>query len=400
MPVKLSIVSKVVTPSPIRQMFNRALGMEGVVSFTVGEPDFPTPDHIVEAAVKALRRGEHKYTPNAGILPLRQAIARRTRQTHGLEYAPEGEVIVTAGGMEALMLTMMTLLDPGDEVILSDPCWTNYSRQVLICSAVPKYVQVDATHDFLFTPEALESAITRKSKALVINSPANPTGAIASREALERLAEIAIRRDLWVISDEVYQDLAYDGNEVFSIAMLPGMKERTIVVHSFSKTYAMTGWRVGYAMGPAEAIGNMVKLQENVAACVNSAAQYGALAALEGPREPVDHMVRTFGRRRQVVLEEFASIHGLKCYSPKGAFYALVDISATGMKAEAFAMDLLEKAKVIVVPGHAFGANSDRYVRLSFATSEKNIREGIGRIRKYMQEEIGQRHGALDTGGL
>lgn len=220
-------------------------------------------------------------------------------------------------------------------------------------------MQVDAAHNFLFAPEALEAAITEKTKAVVINSPANPTGGIAGREALERLAGIIMRHDLWVISDEVYRELVYDGNEAFSMAMLPGMRERTVVVNSFSKTYAMTGWRVGYALGPACIIGNMVKLQENVAACVNSAAQYGALAALEGPREPVDRMVRAYGRRRQMILDGFASIPGLACYTPQGAFYAFVDISATGMKAGAFAMDLLEKARVIVVPGHAFGDASE-----------------------------------------
>ena len=381
----LSVASQVVTPSPIREMFNRALGMEDVVSFTVGEPDFLTPDHIVEAAVEALRRGEHKYTPNAGILPLRQAIGRHTEQTHGLTYDPQSEIIVTAGGMEALYLTMLTLLDPEDQVVLGDPCWTNYSRQVLLCGAEPRFVPVEAADDFLFDADRLEAAITPKTKAFIVNSPANPTGGIGSKAALERLAEVAVRHDLWVISDEVYRDLVYDGNEPFSIAALPGMKERTIIINSFSKSYAMTGWRVGYAMGPANVIGTMVKLQENVAACVNSAAQYGALAALEGPKESLREMLRQYTARRQVVMEEFASVPGLTCFAPQGAFYALVDISSTGMAAQDFAMELLEKAKVIVVPGHAFGNGSQKYIRLSFATSEENIRTGIGRIRAYMQ---------------
>ena len=385
----LSAASQLVTPSPIREMFNRALGMEDVVSFTVGEPDFLTPDHIVEAAVEALRRGEHKYTPNAGILPLRQAVSRHTANTHGVTYAPENEVMITAGGMEALYLTMLTLLDPGDEVILSDPCWTNYSRQVLLCHAEPRFVTVDAANDFLFEPEKLEAAITPKTKLFVINSPANPTGGVGSREALEKLAEIAVRHDLWVISDEVYRDLVYDGQSPASIAVLPGMRERTVIVNSFSKSYAMTGWRVGYAMGPASVIGTMVKLQENVAACVNSAAQYGALAALEGPKEPLKQMLAKYAARRRVVVEEFAAVPGVSCFAPQGAFYALVDISATGMKAQDFAMELLEQARVIVVPGHAFGETSDRYIRLSFATSEETIREGIGRIRDHMKKKAG-----------
>lgn len=383
---ELSQVSQLVMPSPIRQMFNRAIGMEDVVSFTVGEPDFQTPPHIVEAAVEALRRGEHKYTPNAGILPLRQAISRHTRQTHGMEYQPEGEVIVTAGGMEALYLTMLTLLNPGDEVILGDPCWTNYSRQVLLCHGEAKFVAVTAEDDFLFAPEALEAAITPRTKAVVINSPANPTGGVGSRKALEQLARIAVEHDLWVISDEVYRDLVYDGSEPVSIATMPGMKERTVIVNSFSKSYAMTGWRVGYAMGPEAVIKTMVKLQENVAACVNSAAQYGALAALEGPKDALQMMLAQYTSRRKLVLEELAKIPQLRCFAPQGAFYALVDISATGMTAQEFAMDLLEKKRVIVVPGHAFGTDSDKYIRLSFATSEQLICEGIGRMGEYLRE--------------
>lgn len=385
----LSQVAKAVTPSPIREMFNKAIGLEDVISFTVGEPDFQTPDNIVEAAVKALRNGEHRYTPNAGILPLRQAIARTTEESHGIEYSPENQVIVTAGGMEALMLTMLTLLDPGDEFILGDPCWTNYSRQTLICSAVPKFVSVKAENNFTFDPDDLEAAITDKTKAFLINSPANPTGGVASEELLTKLAEIAEKHDLYVISDEVYNRLVYDGKKPFSIASLPGMAERTIIINSFSKTYAMTGWRVGYALGPAEVITNMVKLQENVAACVNSAAQYGALAALEEPQDAVDKMVESYARRKELIVDELSSIPGLKCFAPQGAFYAFVDISGTGMKASEFAADLLEKARVIVVPGHAFGTDSDKYIRLSFATSDEAIREGCARIRSYMQNILG-----------
>jgi len=384
---ELSQIAKVVTPSPIRQMFNRAIGMEDVISFTVGEPDFQTPRHIVDAAAKALYDGEHHYTPNAGILPLRQAISKVTKQTHGLEYDPQSQIIVTAGGMEALLLTMLTVTDPGDEWILGDPCWTNYSRQVLICGGKPVFVEVNEENSFHFDPEALEKAITDKTKGFIVNSPSNPTGGIASKELLEKLADIAIRHDLYVISDEVYDHLTYENNEVFSIACLPGMAERTVVVNSFSKTYAMTGWRVGYAMGPAAIIGNMVKLQENVAACVNSAAQFGAIAALEGTQEPLHEMQAAYRRRREIIVEGFAGIEGLSCFAPQGAFYALVNVSATGMKAVDFAMDLLETERVIVVPGHAFGEKSDCYVRLSFATSEENIREGLKRIARYMAKK-------------
>lgn len=382
---ELSIAARLVQPSPIRKMFNLANGMENVVSFTVGEPDFSTPQHIVNSAIGALERGEHHYTPNAGILPLRQAIAETTESSHGLRYDPEHEIIVTAGGMEALMLTMMTLLDPGDEWLLTDPCWTNYSRQIQLCSAVPRFVPTHAEDGFFFDPDALEAAITPRTKGFLINSPTNPTGGVAARERLEALASIALRHDLWVISDEVYRELVYDGAAADSIAALPGMQKRTIVVNSFSKTYAMTGWRVGYALGPQNVIGNMVKLQENVAACVNSSAQYGALAALLGPQDRKNEMLQAYAARRSLLLEAFSSIPGLTVSAPQGTFYLFADIRATGMDAERFAMELLEKERVIVVPGEAFGESGRHYVRLSFAVSPETIREGTRRIAQYMQ---------------
>ena len=380
----LSRKSQEITSSPIREMFNLALGMNDVISFTVGEPDFNTPRSIVDAAIDALNRGEHHYTPNAGIFPLRQAIADTLASTHGISYNPDSEVVVTAGGMEALMLAMLTILDPGDKFIISDPCWTNYSRQIQLCSAAPLPVNVYADNNFIFRAEDLENAIASNVKGFILNSPANPTGGIASLKSLERLAEIAIKYDLFVISDEVYSSIVYDNLPCPSIATLPGMKERTIIVNSFSKTYAMTGWRVGYALGPARVIGNMVKLQENVAACVNSAAQYGALEALTGPQTHRDEMISTYAKRRNLIIDGFKSIKGLTCYAPEGAFYAFVNIRETGMSSKSFAEDLLQKAKVIVVPGHAFGKDSDYYIRLSFATSEENIIEGLARIRTYM----------------
>ena len=385
----LSILTERVTPSPIREMFNMALGKEDVISFTVGEPDFTTPQNIVDAAVRALQNGEHRYTPNAGIMPLREAISSLTLKTHGVEYSADDQVIVTAGGMEALMLAMLTILDPRDELILGDPCWTNYSRQVMICSAEPRFVTVKADNHFTFDPDDLEAAITDKTKAFLVNSPANPTGGIAPRELLEKLAEIAIRHDLYVISDEVYGRLLYDGVKADSIASIPGMAERTIIVNSFSKTYAMTGWRVGYALGPSEIIRKMVMLQENVAACVNSAAQYGALAALTEPQDAVDEMVASYARRRDLIVKEFSTIPGLDCFAPQGAFYAFADISGSGMKARDFAARLLNETGVIVVPGHAFGEDSDKYIRLSFATSDEMIINGCSRIRSFMNRILG-----------
>jgi len=381
---ELSIAARTIPLSPIREMFDLSLGMQDVISFTLGEPDFSTPSHIVEAAVTALRNGEHHYTPNAGILPLRKAISDFTQKSHGLFYDPEGEIIVTNGGTEALVLAMMTLLNPGDECLMTDPCWTNYATQLMLINAVPGFVPVDKTTSFQFTAEGLEKAITPKTKCIIINSPANPTGGIADRRQLEEIARIAIQHDLYVISDEVYAMLLYENNSAPSIACINGMRERTIIVNSFSKSYAMTGWRVGYAMGAREIIANMVKLQESLMACVNSASQFAAAEALNGTQEPLHEMQRTYARRRETVLRELSTVKGLECFAPQGAFYALIDIAKTKMKARDFAKDLLKKARVIIVPGEAFGKTSDHYLRLSFATKEENIIEGIRRIREYM----------------
>lgn len=377
---EISNVAKIVQPSPIRKMFNLADGMEDVVSFTVGEPDFNTPAHVVDAAVEALRTGKHHYTPNAGILPLREAISEYYVRSRGLHYSPETEIIATAGGMEALLLTMLTLLNPGDAFLLSDPCWTNYSRQIEICSARPVFVPVDAAHDFTFAPEALEKAITPETKGFLVNSPANPTGGIAGRKALEQLAEIAVRHDLYVISDEVYSELLYT-----SFAALPGMKERTLVIDSLSKTYAMTGWRIGYAAGPENVIRNMVKLQENVSACAATPCQVAAIEALEGPQDHLKYMVEQYRLRRDYVMRRISEIPGLSCHAPDGTFYAFIDISQLGMPCEEFAMKLLEERQVVVVPGTAFGEFGEGYIRLSYATSMQCLEQGLQELEEFVR---------------
>ena len=385
---ELSIVAKTVQPSSIRKMFNLAADMKDVISFTVGEPDFDTPKHIVDAAIEALRRGETRYTPNAGILPLRKAISASFEKSHGIKYDPNSQLIVTSGGMEALLLTMLTILDPGDEIILPNPYWTNYPSQAQICSAVPRLVPVYEADGFMYRPEALEAAITPKTKAILINSPANPTGGVGSREALEAIAKIAVKHDLYVLSDEVYCNLLYDSTFT-SIATLPGMEERTIIINSFSKTYAMTGWRVGFAAANADIIGNMVKLQEDVCACVNSAAQFGALAALEGTQEPLYKMQAEYAARRNLIVSHVNSIEGLSIVAPQGAFYAFINIEKTGLDSEAFAYGLLKSEGVIVVPGNAFGDMGDSFVRISYATSRENIEEGMKRIARYVAGLVG-----------
>ena len=382
----LAKAEALVTNSPIRKLFNKAAGLTDVIAFTVGEPDFNTPGYIVDAAIDALKDGKaHHYPPNAGISELRAAVTKETEKSHGLKFSdPIANAMITCGGMEALSLAMHVLIDPGDEVILGDPSYCNYSRMVYIQHAVPVFVPCYAKDSFAFDLEAFEKAITPKTKAVILNSPANPTGGIAGVESLRRIAELCVEHDLYVLSDEVYESLIYDGQKPVSIATFPGMQDRTVIINSFSKKYAMCGWRVGYAMARADIVDAMSRFQENIASGVNAAAQYAALAALEGPQDDFENMLAAYTRRRDIVVEEFNKIPGLKCFAPQGTFYAFIDVSETGMDGNEFAETMIEKAHVIVVPGDTFGTEGKKYVRLVFAASEEKIREGIRRIGAYM----------------
>ena len=383
----LAKAEALVTNSPIRKLFNKAAGLTDVIAFTVGEPDFNTPGYIVDAAVESLKNGKaHHYPPNAGINELREAVTKETAKTHGLTFAdPIKNAMITCGGMEALSLAMHVLIDPGDEVILGDPSYCNYSRMVYIQHAVPVFVPCYAKDSFAFDLEAFEKAITPKTKAVILNSPANPTGGVAGIESLRRIAELCVEHDLYVLSDEVYSSIVYDGVRPVSIATFPGMQDRTVIINSFSKKYAMCGWRVGYAMAREDIVDAMSRFQENIASGVNGSAQYAALAALSGPQDDFESMLAAYKRRRAIVVEEFNKIPGLKCFAPQGTFYAFIDVSGTGMDGNEFAEKLIEHAHVIVVPGDTFGTEGKKYVRLVFATSEDRIREGIRRIGKYME---------------
>ena len=371
--------------SPIRRMFNIAATMSDVVSFTVGEPDFVTPRNIMEAANRAALRGETHYTANAGILPLRQAVSRRALADSGLASDPEREVIVTAGGMEALILLMMVTIEPGDEVIISDPHWSNYPQQVTMCGGVPRFVPVREANGFVYDPDDVRRAISKRTKMIIVNSPANPTGGVAGKETLRELAKIAAERDILVISDEVYRHFLYDGAEFASIASFDGMKERTILIDSFSKTYAMTGWRVGFAVGPEEIVRNMVKYQENVVGSVNTPAQYAAIEALEGPQDSLHAMIERYSQRRKLLVGGLNAIEGISCVPPKGAFYCFVNVSRLGKRSEDFAMELLKATGVVVVPGSGFGDAGEGFVRMSYATSEENIAKGLERIKRFVE---------------
>lgn len=371
--------------SPIRKMYNMALGKTNLINFVLGEPDFDTPENIIEAAHKAMLDGQTHYTPNAGILPLRQAITKRLKEKNNVAVDPESEVIVTIGGTEALLMSMMSMLNPGDEVIVSDPFWSPYIAQLKICRAVPKLVKVYEEDGFAYRCENVEAAVTPKTRGIIINSPANPTGGVIGRKTLEGLAELAKKHNLFVISDEVYQELIYDGEEHVSIASFDGMKDRTIVIDSFSKAYAMTGWRIGYAAGCKEIIKSMVKLQENFASCVHTPTQYAAIEALEGTQEPLKEMLKKYISRRKLIIQGINEIDKLSCISPKGAFYAFANISKTGLSSEEFAIKLFENTGVVVIPGSGFGSFGEGFIRISYAASEEKILEGLRRMRAFTE---------------
>lgn len=380
----LSEKSKKIGFSPIRAMVAKASTMEDVISFALGEPDFDTPPAIVNAAIKALEDGRTHYAPNKGEFVLRKAISDDYARRN-MTYDCEEEIMVTSGGIEALFLVMSAVLNPGDEVILSNPYWSNHIEQIKYHDAVPVPVPVYEKDGFMFDPENLRAAITDKTKLLILNFPSNPTGGVASRENLEKIAEIAVEKDLLVISDDAYEHLVYGDESVCHIASLPGMKERTFITNTFSKTYAMTGWRVGYACGPAEVIRMMVKLQENVVSCINTAAQYAAAEALNGSQQPVKDMVEKYFRRRQLLIEGLNEIEGISCIEPMGAFYAFANITGTGLSSVEFADRLLEEKQVVVVPGSGFGSAGEGFVRISYATSEENIKEGLRRMNEFVK---------------
>ena len=390
--MKLSESAGMIKHSAIRRMFNKALEYEHVISFTLGEPDFTASENVVEAGCKAIREGKTKYSENAGIMPLREAVSASLKKDAGLEYKPATEITITTGGMGALFLTLKSLVDPGDEVIICEPYWTNYMQQVQLCGGRPVFVVCREENDFMPDPADVEAAITERTKVLIINSPSNPTGAVLDEATLGGIADIAKAHDLIVLSDEVYKSIIYDGLKYKSIAELPGMKERTVIVNSFSKGYAMTGWRVGYAAGPEWIIDCVTKFQEDVAACAAMPCQYAALEALTGPQDFNHYMVEKYAQRRAVMVEKLNAIPGISCKAPKGTFYAFANIRAFGMKSQDFADRLLDEKQVVVVPGSAFGEGGEGYIRLSYATDMDNIVRGLELIGEFAAELSGEKN--------
>ncbi len=371
--------------SPIRRFYEKAIRMEDIVFFSLGEPDFTTSDKVIDAAVASLRRGETHYTPNAGFPFLQEAIADSMAAYDGIRYDPETEIAVTCGGMEGLPLSLFLVIEPGDEVILADPSFANYYGQIQICKGVPVPVAVREEDRFNLTPDAVRAAVTDRTRAIILNTPCNPTGAVAPESLLREIAEIAIENDLYVIFDEVYKHLYYGEDPFFNIACVPGMRERTIVVDSCSKAYAMTGWRVGWMAGPEEIISNVPKLQENFCSCVPAFVQHGAAYALRSCDSDIAVMKAEYKKRRDCIAAGINAIPGLHAMVPDGAFYLFVNIKSTGLTSEEFAMRLLEEGHVALTPGSAFGPSGEGFVRISYATSIPVIEEGVRRIGNWMK---------------
>lgn len=369
--------------SSIRKMFNTASGMEDVINFGIGEPDFDTPARIVEAAKKAMDDGFTHYTANAGLIELRQAVAAKLRTDNDIEVCPSTDIIVTSGGMGALALAVLALAEKGDEVLLPDPSWCNYTSHIILAGAKPVFVPVREQNDFMLTVADIEEKITERTKLLIMNSPANPTGAVINADEMTRIAGLVEKYGLYVITDEVYEKFVYDGARHISLASFKEIRDRVITINSFSKSYAMTGWRIGFAAGNKDIIGQMTKLQEHVVACVSTISQKAALEALTGPQHDLDAMLESYRRRRQVLLECLDDIDGIRFNKPKGSFYVFANIKAFGKPSEEFALDLLKTKGVCLIPGTAFGERGEGYVRISYATSEANILEGMGRLKDY-----------------
>jgi len=376
---------KKIKPSGIRKLFDLAQGKKGLVSFGIGEPDFVTPTHIREAAKRALDEGYTRYTPNLGFPEFRETLANKLKQKNKISVTPE-EVVVTSGGTEALFFAFYTLINSEDEIIIPDPGFVTYESQVYFAGGTPVYLPLRGENNFHPDLEELKNCITHKTKAILLNSPSNPTGAAFNKKELLAIAEIAKEKDLFIISDELYEDIVYDGREHISIASLPGMKEKTISIFGFSKSYAMTGWRLAYLSAPPNLVKEIAKLLQNISVCANSVAQRAGLAAIQGSQDCVKEMFTAYNERRNVLITGLNEINELSCYAPEGTFYAFVNIKDTGITSEELSTYLLEECKVVTVPGTAFGTQGEGYIRLSFATSLEDIKEGIKRIKKGIEK--------------
>jgi len=373
-------------PSGIRKFFDIAATMEDVISLGIGEPDFVTPAPILREGIASLERGETQYTSNSGTIELRNALSRHLDKLYGLKYDPETEILITVGVSEALYLAMTAIIDPGDEVIIPEPCFVSYAPEVSFAGGVPVTVPTYVGDNFQVTAGTIEAAITPKTKAILVGYPNNPTGAVMTQESMEDIAALAEQYDLLLISDEIYDRLIY-GVKHTCVPSLAGMRDRTILLGGFSKNYAMTGWRIGYACANPDLLAGMRKVHQYTIMSAPTTAQAAALQALEVGEEHVIQMREEYDRRRRLIVDGFNSL-GLDCFEPRGAFYAFPSIVASGMSSDDFAMRLLDEEEVAVVPGDAFGPSGAGFVRASYATAYEKLEEALNRFESFMR-----RHG-------
>ena len=382
-PAKISRQVSAVPRSGIRDFFDLVQGRDEVISLGVGEPDYSAPWHIREAAIYSLERGHTSYTSNLGLMSLRRRIADYVGSFFGVQYAPSSEVLVTVGVSEALDLALRALINPGDEVVYHEPCYVSYMPGTVMAHGVPVPVATRKRDEFSLKPEALAGVLTSNSRVLILNFPTNPTGGIASREDLDGIARLCVEHDLIVISDEIYSELRYDDEAHVSIASLPGMRERTILLHGFSKAFAMTGFRLGYACAPAPLIDAMMKIHQYSMLCAPVTSQAAALEALENGAASMERMRESYHERRDFVVRRLNEI-GMKCHSPGGAFYVFPDVRSFGLSSGEFAMGLLEAENVAAVPGDAFGVSGEGFLRCCYASAFDQLKEALERMERYV----------------
>ena len=374
-----------IQPSGIRKFFDIANEIEDVISLGVGEPDFDTPWHVREEGIYTLQKGRTFYTANRGLMELRTEISNYIARNHAVQYNPATQVLVTIGGSEAIDLALRACLEPGDEVIYHEPCYVSYLPCITLADGVPVPIPLKEANDFRLTAEELEAAITPKSKALILSFPNNPTGAVMTKEDLEAIAEVIVRHDLLVITDEIYSELSYTGKKHYSLIDLPGMVERTIYINGFSKAYAMTGWRLGYCCGPEEILAQMVKIHQFAIMAAPTMSQYAGTMALKNGASDVEMMRDSYNQRRRFLMAELKRL-GIPCFEPFGAFYIFPNISQFGLSSEEFATRLIREHKVAVVPGSAFGQSGEGFVRVSYAYSIDELKQAFERIERFITE--------------
>lgn len=374
-----------IQPSGIRKFFDIANEIEDVISLGVGEPDFDTPWHVREEGIYTLQKGRTFYTANRGLMELRTEISNYIARNHAVQYNPATQVLVTIGGSEAIDLALRACLEPGDEVIYHEPCYVSYLPCITLADGVPVPIPLKEANNFRLTAEELEAAITPKSKALILSFPNNPTGAVMTKEDLEAIAEVIVRHDLLVITDEIYSELSYTGKKHYSLIDLPGMVERTIYINGFSKAYAMTGWRLGYCCGPEEIMTQMVKIHQFAIMAAPTMSQYAGTMALKNGASDVEMMRDSYNQRRRYLMAELKRL-GIPCFEPFGAFYIFPNISQFGLSSEEFATRLIREHKVAVVPGSAFGQSGEGFVRVSYAYSIDELKQAFERIERFINE--------------